>query len=76
MNETLIAHAPTARGWHIGIVRYAAYTTGADVFEVVRISPQHKSLAITRHDNEADARQQANREWKMDRDAATGGVAR
>jgi len=69
--EKLVVSHNTVNGYAIGIVSNIAFGTGKTYFDVVRMNGSSRYVSLTRHDNEADARTSANREWSADMAAAS-----
>jgi hypothetical protein len=57
----LIKSASTGQGYAIGIIQEGSS------FKVVRISPQHKYIIISKFSEFAQARKAANSEWAADK---------
>lgn len=62
----VIALANTRNGWAIAITRWVTYRN-AIRFEVLRVSPENKTLRLEIKDTEAEARAAANKAWSADR---------
>jgi hypothetical protein len=60
----LIKSAPTGQGYAIGIIQEGSS------FNVIRISPQHKYITISKFSEFAQARIAANAEWAADKAAS------
>lgn len=58
--------ANTRDGWAIAITRWTTYK-GAVRFEVLRVSPDNKTLRLDMKNTEVEARKAANAAWKRDR---------
>ncbi len=62
----VIALANTRDGWAIAITRWVTYRNVVR-FEVLRVSPENKTLRLNTKNTEAEARACANLAWKHDR---------
>lgn len=62
----VLALANTRDGWAIAITEWTTYR-GNVVFEVLRVSPENKTIRLEKHTNEAAARAAGNRAWQRDR---------
>ncbi len=62
----VLALANTRDGWAIAITRWVTYR-GAVRFEVLRVSPDNKTMRLDIKNTESKARAAANAAWKRDR---------
>lgn len=70
-NGTITKLAPTANGWAIALI--AKVSTGSEpgtYYEIVRVAPSNKYMALYQTRDLAEARKLANREWSADKAAA------
>lgn len=58
--------ANTRDGWAIAITRWTTYRNTV-VFEVLRVSPDNKTVRLDIKQTEAEVRKAANAAWKLDR---------
>lgn len=61
-----LALAETRNGWAIAITEWTTYR-GNVVFEILRVSPENKTVRLDKKTTEADARKRANEAWRADR---------
>ncbi len=52
--------------WAIALTEWTTYK-GAKRFEVLRVSPENKTIRLSVHNTETEARTAANEAWKRDR---------
>ena len=63
---TVIAFAGTQNGWAIAITEWTTYR-GTVRFEVLRVSPENKTLRLATKNTEIEARAYGNEMWRRDR---------
>ena len=61
-----LAFAETRNRWGVAVTEWTTYR-GHVVFQIHRVSNDHKMLAMGTYDTEANARAAANKLWMRDR---------